>query len=284
MQCKTAKMHGLNWQDLRVALALSRAGSRAGAARMLGVDETTVARRIAVLESALGSALFLKGARGGVIPTAIGETALNHAARIEAEVRAITGATAEPELRGHVRLTAVPVLINRLLVPEIASLLRDAPELTVDLIPEARNLDLTKREADLALRWAKPEAGGQHLVTRRLCDLSFGVYGRLGTSDGFPWIEYAEGSRHLPQARWQKGLAPVTALRVADLETAIEAVAAGLGQALLPTAIAKRDSRLERLVDPDPPIAREVWLLAHRDQRHLPAIQAVMDWIMALDW
>ncbi|MEM9045823.1 MAG: LysR family transcriptional regulator [Pseudomonadota bacterium] len=277
-------MQDLIWQDLRFALALSRAGSRTAAARVLRVDETTVARRIAALEAALGSALFLKGARGRAVATALGTVVLAHAARIDAEVRAISGAVEATALIADVRVTAVPVLINRFLVPQLRPLLEQHPGLTVDLIPEARNLDLTKREADLAIRLAKPETGGSHVLTRRLGPMRFAAYKPAGGAEELPWIGYEDASRRLPQAQWQNANDAVAGLRVADLDTALEAVAAGHGRAFLPSAIGDADARLERTEDGREDHSRDIWMLAHADQRHLPGICALTDWLSTLHW
>ena len=196
-------MQAMNWDDLRHLLAIARAGTLAGAARRLAVNQTTVARRLAALEAALGVRLFAR-AEGRLHPTKAGELALARAAEVEQEIeglaRGIAGTDRKPA--GLVRLTAVPILVNRLLVPALPALSARHPRIRLELIAESRNLSLTRREADLALRLARPESGAG-LLTRRLGDLDYAVYGPRGKAgDRLAWITYEEGLGHLPQARW----------------------------------------------------------------------------------
>ena len=147
----------LNWNDLRFVLALARSQSLAGAARRLGVNETTVARRVAQAEQRLSARLFERNL-GRLHPTEAGTAVVAGAERVELEVQALESATsgADRLAAGSVRVTSVPIIVNRILVPALPRLLRDHPQLRVELIAEPRDLSLTKREADIALRLARP--------------------------------------------------------------------------------------------------------------------------------
>ncbi len=153
-----AKLHDIDWNDLRYVLALARGGSFATAGRALGTDATTVGRRLRILESRLGTPLFSRDARGAMSPTPTGEIAVAKAETIEAEVMALSGAldAADPMTLGKVRLTAAPSFINRLLIPAMPGLLARHTGLQLELIGDSRNLNLTRREADMALRLARP--------------------------------------------------------------------------------------------------------------------------------
>jgi DNA-binding transcriptional LysR family regulator len=191
---------------------------------------------------------------------------------------------------GSVKLTSVPIVANRLLVPAIAKLLDRHPALQLELIPESRDLSLSRREADLAIRLARPSTGGASVKARRIGTLQYSVYAARSYSRkadaGLPWITYDDSLAHLPQAKW---IAKATSgskdnlcrLRVHDAETAIESVLAGLGKTLLPTVIAQREPRLQRLeTDARSPLPlREMWLLAHADQTELGRIVAVVSWL-----
>jgi DNA-binding transcriptional LysR family regulator len=270
----------MNWDDLRHLLAIARAGTLAAAARRLAVNQTTVARRLATLEAALGARLFER-AEGLLRPTKAGELALARAAEVEQEVGAleqgIAGADREPA--GLVRVTAVPILVNRLLVPALPALSARHARIRLELIAESRNLSLTRREADLALRLSRPQSG-TGLLTRRLGDLDYAVYGPRGRAGArLAWITYEEGLGHLPQARWiaaqaREALAP---LAVSDAESLVHAIRAGIGKSLLPCLIADREPGLRRLGVAV--LHRELWLLAHREQRHHRRIGAVIAWI-----
>jgi DNA-binding transcriptional LysR family regulator len=276
-------MQGMNWDDLRHLLAIARAGTLAAAARRLAVNQTTVARRLAALEAALGARLFER-TDGLLHPTKAGELALTRAAEVEQEVEAleqgVAGADREPA--GLVRLTAVPILVNRLLVSGLPALSRRHPRIRLELIAESRNLSLTRREADLALRLSRPESGAG-LLTRRLGDLDYAVYGPRGRAgERLSWITYEEGLGHLPQARWiaRQAGAALAPLAVSDAEALVHAIRAGLGKSLLPCLIADRERGLRRLGEVL--FRRELWLLAHREQRHHGRIAAVIAWIEEL--
>jgi DNA-binding transcriptional LysR family regulator len=283
MPKKAAKLQAENWNDLRYLLAVARGGTLAAAARRLRVDETTVARRLAAAEAALGVRLFDR-VDGAMRATAAGEAAVAHAERIEREVQALQGgiAGADAAVAGTVRLTSVPIVVNRLLAPALPALLAAHPLLRLELIAEPRNLSLTKREADIALRLARPQGGGS-VVARRIGRLDYAAYGpRDGDADALRWITYEEGLDELPQAKWiaaTRGAAEPPALMAGDAETILAAVRAGVGKSLLPCAVGEPEPALRRLGDAAPVLSRELWLLVHADLRRLARIEAVIGWI-----
>ena len=164
------------------------------------------------------------------------------------------------------------------------------PGLIIELIPDSRDLSLTRREADIALRVARPSSGGTSVKARRIGTLGFAGYAASASKKAqiwrLPWIIYDESMSHLPQARWIARLegsaaGNICGLRVHDAETALEATALGLGKTLLPTIVADRDPRLRRLPSlPGPPVpSREIWLLAHADQMRLARVSATIQWL-----
>ena len=271
----------MSWEDLRILLAVARGGTLSAAAGRLKVNQTTVTRRLAALEGDLGLKLFQR-VDGRLTPTEPGEAALRRAERVEAEMigleAELAGADRRPE--GSVRLTAVPVIANRFLVPRLAAFLRAYPGLRIELVAEARNLSLTRRDCDLALRFARPQGG--NMLCRRMGSLGFSLYGpRAGDPEALPWLGYEEGQARLPQAAWIARKASgeaLSGLLSGDLETQIQAVLAGLGRGLLPDFVAAGEPGLRRL-SPGPLLEREVWLLLHPDLRHLPRIAAVAEWL-----
>lgn len=278
----------LQWSDLRVVLALARDGSIAAAAQSLGIDQTTVSRRLRALEAALDGRLFLRE-RGRLLPTALGEEAAARAEQVEAAVLALeTAASRSGEaVAGRVRITAVPILVNQLIVPRLPALLQRHPGLAIDANADSSNLSLGRRETDVALRFARPDSGSG--LCRRIGELAFSVYGPRGTvttlpASSLPWVTYEERFGHYPQARWvaanvaDKDLAR---LRVNDAEGLVQAVRSGLGLGVLPDFMAARDPALTQVSDA-PVLHRDLWLLVHPDQRQLPRVAAVLDWLAAL--
>jgi DNA-binding transcriptional LysR family regulator len=145
----------MDWNDLRFILTIARAGTLSAAARRLGVNQTTVARRLAAAEAALGTRLFER-VGGALHSTESGAAAVTRAARVEQEVYALKHGIgdADADAAGMVRITAVPVLVNQLLIPALPLLYATYPRLRIELAAEPRNLSLTRREADIALRLA----------------------------------------------------------------------------------------------------------------------------------
>ncbi len=274
----------MNWDDVKFVLAVSRGQTLSAAARQLKVDQTTVGRRLAALEQAAGSKLFRR-VDGRLVPTEAGEIVSTRAERVETEMLALEEQLAGADITpaGVVRLTATPILANRLLIPRLGPLLSKHPKLVVEIVAEPRNLSLTRRDADIAVRFARPEAGP--MLCRKLGRIGFSIYAPAGHAPAaVPWLTYEEHFSHLPQARWMArntGTSEQAQLKVNDAESLYRATVAGLGRTVLPDFVAQDDARLVRL-SPKPVVDREAWLLVHPDMRHLPRISVVVDWLIAV--
>ncbi|MEM7178618.1 MAG: LysR family transcriptional regulator [Pseudomonadota bacterium] len=275
-------MQDEDWDDLHLALVIARAGTLSQAGRVLGVDESTVKRRLVRAERRLGVRLFDRVA-GRLCPTDPGAGFVARAVEVEAGIEgAFAGIRGrDRELAGTVRLTAVPMVANRLLAPALPALMAAAPGLTLQLIAEPQSLSLLNREADIALRLARP-TGEAGVRARRIATLGYALYGRRA---GLPWITYEDRLRDLPQTAWvaarvaeQGARAPV---EVSDAETLIAVLEAGAGQGILPVLIGDALPGLPRL-SPEIALERELWMLVHPDLGDLPRIRAVTDWVRAL--
>ena len=280
------------WDDLRYLLAIQRGETVRAAARQLRVDDTTVSRRLASVERALGQKLVQRLGDRRLALTQAGRRVAEEVAGMERHYQSIAATIAgeSDACAGTVRLTTVPVLANRLFACRFGGLAARYPSLVVELIPDSRDFNLTRREADIAVRLARPSAGGLAVKASRIGDLAYAAYAardmparRVGA---LPWVTYEDAMSHLPHARWMERAAQDlkagrSSLRVHDADTAWEAVAAGLGKTLLPVLAADGDPRLRRVdVTGDRPLpGREVWLLAHADQAALPRVAAVSRWV-----
>ena len=285
-------MQGLNWNDLRYVLAIGRGRRLVEAARMLGVDDTTVSRRLAALRKATGKRIFQRLPDGRLELTEAGRELAVLAERMERDIDRLAnhGPDGEGQVLGMVRLTSVPLVVNRILAPAVDSLFGRHPRLQLELVADARDFSLTRREADMALRMARPKTGGTRVKARRIGTLPFGPYASAAYSGddlpALPWVMYDERMSSLPQARWmamaaKSGQTAPTRLNVGDIETALEAVAAGHGRSVLPRLVADGDARLRRLPEHRgaTPLGRELWLLVHSELAELPGTKAVADWI-----
>jgi DNA-binding transcriptional LysR family regulator len=293
-QLYTAIMQPKNWNDLRFLLAIKRGQTLKAAARRLNVDDTTVSRRLAALRFDMGVQLVQRRRDGRFVLTEVGEFVARQAEVMEQHFHSINTVVGDngDTCVGTVRVTSVPILTNRLFASSARDLVENRPHLVIELIPDSRDLNLTHREADVAVRLARPTTGGMNVKARRIGVLAYATYASrtipLRKAGRLPWITYEESMSHLPQARWISGVVKgkngLSGLRVHDAETALDATVAGLGKTLLPTLVADRDARLRRLsLNNDRPYpSREIWLLAHADQVELARVKAVTEWVEKL--
>jgi DNA-binding transcriptional LysR family regulator len=279
---------GLDWGNLRFFLELARTGSLSRAAQRLSVDRATVSRRIAALEQELGLELFERGPQGWT-RTPAGRELSELASRVEQDVLALArraDAADRQELTGVVRLTTATHISAHLLAPALPALRAAHPGLVLEVAADQRAFDLTRREADLALRMGRPRDAG--LVTRKLSDVAYGFYasptlvGSRRTVDLAldPFVAFDESLASTPQERWIRELAPQRRVVFRCNSTASLAAAArsGVGIAMLPLFVAAGMIDLVRLEGP-PPVAHELWLLVHGDLRRAPRVEAVIAWV-----
>jgi len=272
----------MNWDDLRFLVEIGRSATLAAAARHLKVDQTTVARRLRALEDALGTPLFERS-DGHWRPTGVGADVLERAMRIEEDVAGLArlaeaGAQA---VSGVVRLTAVGAIVGDYLVPRLPVLYARYPELVVELIASNDNLNVSRREADIAIRLARPESGD--FLIRKLADVGFAVYGpaQPGPTRSNDWVTYDDELAHTPEMRWLAGQLAGGRVRLRSNKLAglLGAVAVGIGRAVLPCFLADATPGLVRESGPQPVLSRDLWLLVHPDARRLPRVAAVADWL-----
>ncbi len=264
-----------DWDDLRFLLVLARAGRAAAAADVLRCDETTVARRLTRLERTCGVRL-LDRSRGGWRPTEAGAALVAAAEEAERAVRAgVEVATGRAQaVAGAVRVSTVPILARRLLMPALPGLLAAHPALEITISAERRNVGVIAREADLALRLGRPD-GEAAALARRVGTLDYGIYGTAHA----PWLRHDAALAGLPHSRWlARQAGPRGALLIDDAELAIAALRNGAWRAVLPVALTPPDlGRLDGSPSP-----RELWLVSHPDGRDLPRIGVMADWIAGL--
>ncbi len=278
----------LDWGHLPFFLELVRTGSLSSAAKRLGVDRNTVARRVAALEEELGLSLFERGPQGWT-RTSAGQDLAELASRVEEDVLALSrhADARDRAMCGTVRLTTTMHLAANLLVPALPVLRERHPGLVLEIAADQRAFDLTRREADLALRMGRPRDTG--LVTRKLSDVAHGLYASKGyaaaragpvsfTTDSF--LGYDESLATTPQERWLARVGPERRVVFRCNSTASLQVAArlGLGVAVLPCFVAEGDPELVRLEGPEP-AGHELWLLVHGDLRRTPRVRAVIEWV-----
>jgi DNA-binding transcriptional LysR family regulator len=282
----------IDWDDLRAALAAHRQKSLGRASRALGVDPTTVGRRIAALEDALGARLFDK-TPAGLSPTPAGLALVVRAERAEAEIlaaeRELGGA--DRRLSGGVRITASDGIVHYVLLPALSDLRRAHPGIALELRADTRPLDLSRREADVAVRLARPKEPS--LVARRLGAVRFALYAGEGylarrgaprapkDLAGHDLVGFDAALDDLPQVRWLKKTVrePRWAVRATTTTAQAIACAEGAGIALLGTFVAAREPRLVPVLARHAPPPRDAWLVVHEDMRKNARVHAVLEWL-----
>jgi len=289
--CKLAQV--LDWNDLRYLLAIARAGTLAGAARDLGVEHTTVGRRLSALEGALGARLFTRGPDGFILTRAgrdVVPLAERVAESIDAIERRVLGEDAKVE--GTVRLTTSEAL-SGYFVKRIGVLTERHPGLVLEILAGNRPFDLMRGEADLAVRIM--EVTEPDLVARKVASAGWSVYaapsyvarkGKLASPEdlgGHDVIGYDATMSAVPGALWlaEHGAGTNVVMRGNSILAALNGAIAGMGLSVLPCFLGDTESALQRLT-PRVIGSRDIFLVVHPDLARIARIRAMMDFIVGL--
>jgi len=277
----------IDWDGLRYFRAVASKGTLSDAARVLHVQHTTVARQLDRLEQALGARLFLRNPRGYVL-TRLGETLLESVdaigSRVEEVARLARGE--DVDLAGSVRVATADLLATHVVLPALLPLTRARPQLEVTLVSDTRQHDLSRREADLAVRLGA--SSEPHLISRRLGSLGFGLYAARGTFDredaptgSYVMFDASVGPQ--PHDAWLANHDPGARIvfRANRQHTLLEAVRLGVGLGILPCIAADHDPSLMRILGPSRVFSRDLSILLHPDVRHVRRVRAVVNAIVA---
>jgi len=284
----------IDWNDLRHFLAVAETGSTLAASRALGVNQSTVARRIAALEAELGLRLFDK-TRSGYRPTGSGQVLLARALEVEAAVQGFCRSAAGQDagLAGSLRLATAEGIAYGLISPILDAFHRHHPGLRVTLLLDDHPVDLGRGTADVAVRAGKP--GDGTLVGRKLTNAAWAVYAsRAYVAEFGAPVEPAELNAHrvigfdgalgrIGAARWLDRVAPgaETVSRSNSILGHLLTVRSGYGIACLPVHIGDPEPDLLRVIGPLPELMGEFWLLTHPELREAAKVRAFFDFLTA---
>ena len=280
----------MDWNDIRFILAICRIGTLSGAARELGVNHSTVFRRIDAIEKKLEVRLFERHSSGYAM-TEAGEAALEAGERIENEVlglsRKLVGR--DLNLRGIIRVAAPDALLVKILMPYIRDFSQRFPEIQLELVTSNNYMNLSKREADLAIRVT--QSPPDTAIGHRICSMNSAIYAsneylsnhRGSNLDDYSWLMPDESLAHLPFTEWLKKNHPKAkkSLYCNTLPALHEAALQHIGIVSLPCFLADTDTGLKRISDPVAALSSELWLLTHPDLRRTARIKALMDFLIA---
>ena len=283
----------MDWDDLRYFLAVVRGGSTLAAGRALRVSQTTVARRVAALERALGIPLFDRRQAGYAL-TPAGEELLPMAERVEAEALQLadTASARRRDLNGTVRVTTEEVYAMMLLAPLLRELHERHPEILIEVDTAQALRDLGGGEADIALRSTSGDQPAG-LVGRTIAKDDWALYcsrdyaARNGVPDSVealrthPIVGGGGGNLWRHYEAWLKsfGLQGQVAVHHATSAGLLSGVRSGFGIAVLPCVAADRDPDLIRCLPPREDHGRVLWLLTHERVRHMPRVRLVIDFL-----
>ena len=279
----------LEWNDLHLVLAVCREGTLSGAARLLDVNHSTVFRRIGAIEEKLGVRLFER-LPSGYAMTEAGEAMRAVGERVEDEMLGLSRELIGRDLRlsGVLRVAVPDALLLKILMPHLCILSQRYPQILLELVISNNCLNLTRREADIAVRVT--QSPPETVVGRRLCNMMTTIYGSTeylarqadNTIESYTWLMPDDDLAHLPIAKWLDRKYPkaTTVFRCNSLLGLHEAAVQGLGVVALPCFLADQDARLSRILAPPDELTSELWLLTHPDLRRTARVRALMDFLV----
>lgn len=272
----------MNWDDLRFFLALSREGSVSRAGKSLGVNHTTVARRIGALEEQLGTRLFDRSADGYEM-TQAAENMYDHALQIEERTQAIDRDVfgQDAELKGPLKLTIAHDVANRLIIPRIAEFQDAYPCIDLDILTTTGLVDLAAREADIAVRLT--EKPPDYLIGREVLPMRHGVYGApgfLANPEDPVRVILFRGNAEMPPWVAENYPCARVVLQVDDVGTMLEVVRNGLGLARMPCYIGDSDALVRRVDLPLTPSTWGIWILSHVDLRSSARVRVCREFLV----
>lgn len=281
-------MADLRWDDLQLFLVAHRTGSLTRAAARLALNQSTTSRRLKAFEDALGERLFDRTPEGLRL-TATGERLVGPAERAEAAAldaeRVCMGTDAAIE--GEVRIAISEGLSFYLVAPAIPRLQARHARLDLTMLVSEAIADLTRREADLALRFMRPTRGD--LVSQRIFAGDYGIFAaprlakRLGPGPHrlamLPFVGWDVAQSHFPEGAWEHRAGVRCTVRATSLPTRIALAAAGCGAIQLAREWARTLPDLVELDTEPCPLRAEIWLVTHRGIRDVPRIRAVWDFL-----
>ncbi|WP_137151310.1 LysR family transcriptional regulator [Devosia sp. FKR38] len=280
----------MNWDDVRIFLAVARSGQILGAAKALGLNHATVARRLTALETALGSTLFTRKTNGSELSGA-GERFLSHAEAMESAMLAASASSgADSKVEGTVRVGAPDGFGVAFLAPRLGQLIERHKGLRVELVPVPRTFSLSRREADIAVTLERPQEG--RLVARKLTDYRLGLYAAQSYLDrhGAP-ADLAALAQHslvgyVDDLLFTQSLDYTgeflrgwrSSLAVSSAMGQTEAVRAGAGIGILHAFMAGRDAGLVPVL-PQHSLMRSYWTVVHEDLRAIRRVALVAEFL-----
>lgn len=275
----------MNWDDLKIVLAIYRTRSMSQAARLLKIDPSTAARRLTAIEADLGTILFSRS-KSGLAVTDAGRIAVEHALEMELRAERLVNRLPRQDETpsGTVRLISNPWILTQLAGFGLSALRKANPDIELVMIASTRRRSIAIGETDLALWFELRPEDGEFAIP--LGDVPYGLYAPLGVpAETVAWMTIWNVEQRIEPMRWLTAHLPADhkmALKSNDPPALLAAIAAGLGKALIPVCMGSRDSRVVRVRGIVPEVQRRLHLHTHPDLVQSPKIQVTMAWIRSV--
>jgi len=275
----------LNWNDLKIILAICRAGTLSGAAKELGSSHSTVFRQITAIEEKLSTRFFNRLSHGYEM-TEAGETVLARATEIEENILDLETELMSKDLRlkGPIRLTAPEGITNYHLMPHLTNFQRQHPDIEIELIVSSEDLHLMQHQADIAIRTTtKPPPTS---IGKKICDIRIGIYASENYLERVKDKKYQQydylmidiGINMFMSPYFSANDLPNIVFKSASVQAATNAACEGMGAVILPCLVGDKEPGLKRVMPPFEE-ASELWLLTHADLRQTARVKALMDYL-----
>jgi len=277
-----------NWNDLRYFLELSRQGKLLRAAARLHVDHTTVSRRVSRLETQLDVRLFDKSPRGYQLTDA-GLRLLPLAEQIETRSNQLYQDIAgkDARLSGTVRVSTPEALGSQVIARHVTEFRREHPDIEIELVAETRLTSLSKREADIAINFSRPQSG--RLIARKLCDYRLRLFGSRDYLEAnapincvddlaqHEFVAYIDDLIEMPELRFFENTIKNARVvfRSTNVSAQYNAILDGIGLGLVHCFMAQNEPALQVVLADEISVERTYWLLVHEDLRHVARVDAV---------
>jgi len=292
---KSINQSKINWDDFKFFLEVARTRTASQAGRRLGVDYTTVSRRVQALEKSLGTLLFERSRSAGFVLTAEGQNLLVHAENLESSLQSaceqVSGASLA--LSGHVRIGSTEGFGSYFVAPQLSHFQDRYPNIAIDLLPVPHFVSLSRRDADIAISLERPERGPY--VCSKLCDYRLRLYATADYLERQPpissrgdlarhgFITYVDDLAFSPELLYLERVVPGASslLRSTSVIAQYQCALQGRSLAILPCFLAASDPRLMEVLPGDIEVTRSFWIYYREELRRLRRIGLVSDYLRA---
>lgn len=268
-----------DWDDLQTVLALGRAGTMKGAAQALGVSETTVSRRIQKISRGDVAQLFSRDGQRW-LPSKLGMQLIGFAETVEKQIIEADAVfdTRRSGVTGELRISSISFINTHFIGPRMLEFQREHPELTISLEASDERVSLAYREADVALRLARPSEG--RLIGKRIARIPIAVVARRGIKPK-QWVGLPESLDWTPEMQLGQrhyGIQP--SFRIDSFTGILQIIEGSDYGGIAPVCMLQH--RKSDIATLSPPVDRELWLTYHEDLRNSAKIRTLIDWLSAL--